>query len=93
MAEKRAASSGFGSAQLVKRQKSDANLNGKSIAVVNGSASSGALIQSVCHSVPNSLVVRRSAKVDTHEGERWLMVEWIGTSYEWLECPSHGIDR
>ena len=33
---------------MVKRQKSDANLNGSAVAVVNGSARDGALIKSVC---------------------------------------------
>lgn len=51
-AEKRPASDAFGSSQMiVKRQKSDANLgNGRAVAVVNGSAANGALIQpvSVC---------------------------------------------
>lgn len=48
-AEKRPASDAFGSSQMVvKRQKSDANLgNGKAVAVVNGSAANGALIQAV----------------------------------------------
>ncbi|OCL08724.1 WD repeat-containing protein [Glonium stellatum] len=47
-AEKRPAADSFGSSQLVKRQKSDANLgNGSSVAVVNGSAQHGALIQAV----------------------------------------------
>lgn len=54
-AEKRAATDGFGSHQIVKRQKSDNNLN-NSVAVVNGGAQNGALIQSVCpilHSLPH----------------------------------------
>jgi hypothetical protein len=46
--EKRAASNSFGSAQMVKRQKSDTNLNGSAVAVVNGSARDGALIKAVC---------------------------------------------
>ena len=48
-AEKRPASDAFGSSQMVvKRQKSDANLgNGKAVAVVNGTAANGALIQAV----------------------------------------------
>jgi len=46
--EKRPAADSFGSTQLVKRAKSDANLNGSSaIAVVNGSAQNGALVQAV----------------------------------------------
>lgn len=45
--EKRPASAAaFGTTQLVKRQKSDANLNGGAIARVNG-AGGGALIQGV----------------------------------------------
>ncbi|MCJ1301296.1 hypothetical protein MMC08_004095 [Hypocenomyce scalaris] len=48
-AEKRPASDAFGSSQMVvKRQKSDANLgNGNAVAVVNGTAANGALIQAV----------------------------------------------
>lgn len=48
-AEKRPASNVFGSSQIVvKRQKSDANLNGSNaVAVTNGSSANGALIQSV----------------------------------------------
>lgn len=47
-AEKRSASNSFGSSQMVKRQKSDANLTGhNAVAVVNGNAQNGALIQAV----------------------------------------------
>ncbi|KAK5109317.1 hypothetical protein LTR62_007086 [Meristemomyces frigidus] len=41
--EKRAASSSFGTTQLVKRQRSDADLNGKAVARTNGAG--GALVQ------------------------------------------------
>ncbi|KAF2868588.1 WD40-repeat-containing domain protein [Massariosphaeria phaeospora] len=45
---KRPAADSFGSSQLVKRAKSDANIGGSSaIAVVNGTAKNGALIQAV----------------------------------------------
>ena len=48
MSSEKRPGSGFGSGQLVKRQKSDANIgNNRSVAVVNGSAQSGALIQAV----------------------------------------------
>ena len=47
--EKRAASASFGSAQLVKRQKSDANLNGGALTKTNGSG--GALIHGVSDTV------------------------------------------
>lgn len=48
--DKRPASGSFGSNQLVvKRQKSDTNLNnGSAVAVVGNGAQNGALIQSVC---------------------------------------------
>lgn len=46
--EKRPANEAFGTSQLVKRTKSDANLGGSSaVAVVNGSSANGALIQAV----------------------------------------------
>jgi hypothetical protein len=46
---KRAASDSFSSSQqlVVKRQKSDANLDGSTIALVNTKAQNGALVQSV----------------------------------------------
>ena len=47
--EKRPAADAFGSSQLVKRAKSDANLGeSNAVAVVNGTAQNGALIQGVC---------------------------------------------
>lgn len=50
MSEKRAASNSFGTSQLVKRQKSNAELGGsKAVAVANGNAANGALIQAVSH--------------------------------------------
>lgn len=46
--EKRPAADAFGSTQLVKRAKPDANSNGSSaVTVVNGSTQNGALIQAV----------------------------------------------
>jgi Prp8 binding protein len=51
MSEKRPAAENYGSVQLVKRQRSDANIGGnRSIAIVDGSVQSGALIQAVCQS-------------------------------------------
>lgn len=47
--EKRAAADSFGTTQLVKRAKPDANLNGDSaVAVVNGPGQNGALTKAVC---------------------------------------------
>jgi hypothetical protein len=56
-AEKRpAAESLLSAGQLVKRQKSDANINGnRTVAIANGSAQNGALIQSVCSVVSKPL--------------------------------------
>jgi ABC-type amino acid transport substrate-binding protein len=52
-AAKRPASNSFGSSQLVvKRQKSSADINGKTVAVTNGSSSSGALLQAVSFFFP-----------------------------------------
>jgi Prp8 binding protein len=46
---KRPAHDVFGSSQLVKRAKADANLgNSSAVAVVNGAGQNGALIQGVC---------------------------------------------
>ncbi|KAF6226396.1 hypothetical protein HO133_009262 [Letharia lupina] len=47
-AAKRPASNSFGSSQMVvKRQKSNTDINGKAVAVTNGGSGSGALIQAV----------------------------------------------
>jgi hypothetical protein len=49
-AGKRPAHDAFGSSQLVKRPKADANLGASSaVAVVNGAGQNGALVQAVCH--------------------------------------------
>lgn len=54
------------SSQLVKRQKSDASLDGRAVAVVNGSAQSGALIQSVHRT---SGLNAQVAELSGHSGE------------------------
>lgn len=49
---KRPASNSFGSSQMVvKRQKSNADIKGKAVAVTNGGIGSGALIQAVSFSL------------------------------------------
>jgi Prp8 binding protein len=45
--EKRSASEAFGSTQLVKRQRSDSNINGSALTQINGGGSGSALIQGV----------------------------------------------
>jgi len=64
--EKRAASESFGTTQLVKRQRSDADLNGSALARTNG-AGGGALIKGVslppCHQRASRIAKR------THQSE------------------------
>jgi len=51
-AEKRPAADSFGSSQLVKRARSDANLNdGSAVAIASGTGKNGALIHAVCLSL------------------------------------------
>ena len=45
---KRPANDAFGSNQLVKRAKSDANLDSTAVAISSGTGQNGALIQVVC---------------------------------------------
>jgi Prp8 binding protein len=45
---KRPANDAFGSNQLVKRAKSDANLDSTAVAISSGTGQNGALIQAVC---------------------------------------------
>jgi hypothetical protein len=78
--EKRPAANSFGSAQLVKRAKSDANVKGSSaVAVVNGSAQNGALIQAVCYQSVHRLL--------------YANILWSGPPDKLSAVTSHGIDR
>ena len=61
--EKRPASASFGTTQLVKRQKSDSNLNDGALSRTNGS-SSGALIHGV--SLPNR-ILNAACQLKPHE--------------------------
>ncbi|KAF2115087.1 cell cycle control protein-like protein cwf17 [Lophiotrema nucula] len=65
-AEKRPASNSFGSSQLVKRAKSDANLGSNAVAVVNGAGQNGALIQAVPRT---SLLQAPVMELTGHSGE------------------------
>jgi hypothetical protein len=47
MATEKRRADAYGSGPLVKRQKSDANLNGGAITLVNGRGQNGALVQAV----------------------------------------------
>ncbi len=58
-AEKRSASNSFGTSQLVKRQKSNADLGANSaVAVTNSNAGNGALIQGVSYLLIESAFFR-----------------------------------
>lgn len=72
-AEKRPASSSFGSSQLVKRQRSDASLGGSSaVAIANGTGRNGALVQRV--SLAPDLACDKGAELNpTREDRNWLM--------------------
>lgn len=73
--EKRPAADAFGTSQLVKRAKSDANLGGSNaVAVVNGSAQNGALVRSVCYYLEGlcaRVAKKRNALTDTIGTSRW----------------------
>ena len=82
-AEKRAAADAFGSSQIVKRQKSDANLgNGGTVAVVNSSTQNGALIQAVSCTVKSVFLRRPPADPDV----------MAGPTHEWATSSHHGTD-
>lgn len=83
---KRPASGSFGSSQMVVKRP---NLgNDKAVAVVNGSAANGALIQAVCKGLGmrwgNALNFMREQKADCGG---------IGTADKWFAGPSDGADR
>lgn len=94
MAEKRPAQEdSFGTSQLVKRQKSNADLGNESaVAVVNDSAKNGALIQPV-RFVPGhqeewkeTISLAEIEKID-------CSVDISGSAHEWPRCPDYGTDR
>ena len=67
-AAKRPASNSFGSSQMVvKRQKSNADMNGKAVAITNGGSASGALIQAVSTPLPNSYKYQCEPMLSCHE--------------------------
>ena len=84
--EKRAASDSFGTSQLVKRAKSDANLNGSSaVAVASGTGKKGALIQAVCPP-PSEPDGARLLKI-------MILTGVTGPARRRAPVPSHGVDR
>ena len=67
---------------VVKRQKSDANLNGSAVSLTNGSSPNGALIQSV--SAASSLAITRLTVVAVRKA---ILIEQAG-SHKWAPSPS-----
>ncbi len=73
-AEKRAASNSFGTSQLVKRQKSSTDLGGdRAVAVTNGAAGNGALIQAV--SLPASDTLALTECVLNHKSKEGRLMQ------------------
>jgi hypothetical protein len=82
--EKRPANEAFGTSQLVKRTKSDANLASSAVAKVNGSGANGALIQAVCDN--QGLMIEYQAEdVDVLTGA-------VGVAYQRAAVAGYGID-
>lgn len=103
-AEKRPAADSFGTNQLVKRQRSDANINGSSVAVVNESAQNGAIIQSVRailllheeHFIRTYGAKEHGIRLcgSNEHGTVWLMmVGGTGTQDERATGSCYGVDR
>lgn len=85
--EKRPANEAFGTSQLVKRTKSDANLGGSSaIAVVNGSGANGALIQAVRYHRGCFYTSTKAEGSDALTGA-------VGVARQRTAVASHGINR
>jgi hypothetical protein len=82
--EKRPANEAFGTSQLVKRTKSDANLGSSAVAVVNGTGANGALIQAVCY-YQGLLHEYQAEGVDVLTGA-------VGVAYQRAAVASYGID-
>jgi hypothetical protein len=86
--EKRPTPPSFGTSQLVKRQKSDANLGGSAVAVING-AQNGALIQAVCTRPRRAQAelkpLERNALADVRMG-------CLGTTHKCASVANHGVD-
>lgn len=83
---KRPANDAFGSNQLVKRAKSDANLDSTAVAISSGTGQNGALIRAVCL-LPGPW--KSCASAERRSG----LTGAIGTARRCSSVASHGIDR
>jgi hypothetical protein len=82
--EKRPANEAFGTSQLVKRTKPDANLDSSAVAKVNGSGANGALIQAVC--THQDLI--RSTKAEDGDA----LTGTVGVARQRAAVASHGVN-
>jgi hypothetical protein len=83
--EKRPAKDAFGSSQLVKRSKADANLGASSaVAVSNGTGKNGALIQAVSH--PRTVL-------ETAIAESKVLIGDLGLGQQCAAVARHGAHR
>ena len=83
---KRPANDAFASNQLVKRAKSDANLDSTAVAISSGTGQNGALIRAVCA----YLDLREDCAPAEHGME---LTGAIGTARRCSSVTGHGIDR
>ena len=93
-AAKRPASNSFGNSQMVvKRQKSNTDINGKDLAVTGGGKSAnGALIQAVSQmpSPSRSLNRRMCAKAILIKEGQLMENILIGTTHQWSTSTHYG---
>jgi len=82
--EKRPANEAFGTSQLVKRTKSDANLGSSAVAVVNSSGANGALIQAVCYA--HGLLMEYQAE------DCDVLTGAVGFAYQRAAVAGYGVD-
>jgi len=93
-AAKRPASNSFGSSQMVvKRQKSNADINGKAVTVTNGTGTSGALIQSV--SLPLSKLQQSVNGVLNYILQEGGLMDTVclGATHKWTTSTDNGAYR
>jgi hypothetical protein len=82
--EKRPANEAFGTSQLVKRTKSDANLGSSAVAVVNGSGANGALVQAVCW--------HRGLLHEYQAEDCDVLTGAVGVAYQRAAVAGYGVD-
>ena len=95
-AAKRPASNSFGSSQMVvKRQKSNTDINGKAVTVTNGGSASGALIQAVSFPFPQQLQIPMwmCAELSVTERRPTDGSRCLGATHKWIAGSHNGAHR